>query len=167
MIEKIKNNIKYIMFLAAFVSIGLVIPSIFGLFSSEITDTSIISLLYYAGIILTNIFILIMANKKIEEINITIPLLLICIAKIISYVNGIMNNQYINLVYIGLYLSILILQFIKCNKKALFALYILLALAISFTILNVFTGSQLGLASLICLSMIFLIIYLQKGKGEE
>ena len=45
MIEKIKNNIKYIMFLAAFVSIGLVIPSIFGLFSSEITDTSIISLL--------------------------------------------------------------------------------------------------------------------------
>lgn len=167
MIEKIKNNIKYIMFLAAFVSIGLVIPSIFGLFSSEITDTSIISLLYYAGIILTNIFILIMANKKTEEINITIPLLLICIAKIISYVNGIMNNQYINLVYICLYLSILILQFIKCNKKVLFALYILLALAISFTILNVFTGSQLGLASLICLSMIFLIIYLQKGKGEE
>ena len=173
MVDKIKSNKKIIFITLAIVSCACILPSIFALFASQITDNSIISLIYYLCFVLANgAIILFMTTKNELDLKLQFIPLVIAFGGIIvlNIYNIIAFESYTYVYYIAVYLATIIVYLMYMTKleKLKYALYVLLAIILVFNIASTLGGSLLGLGTTILVSMFIINLFLtNQEKGEK
>lgn len=168
MTEKMKKDITKFTFMFSLIAIGLLIPEFFNIFTYKITDITIINLISIIFIIVVNIILACISyQKKLSSLSLMLPVIIYVISKLVYYIYWIIQNQFSSIAYLVLYIAIFVLYFIQINqKKGLNILYILLALAICFDLLSVFSASAIGLSNLITLGLFTNILYWNNKHRE-
>ena len=171
--EKIIEKKNIIILVASIVAGALLIPSFISLFSNNLNDIAIITLIAYGGYLATALLFIyyVCAKKEITLKALILPIIIFEAASALTSVyNLIVNSSWSSIFYIALYLSVIIVSLIylgkKCDKLK-YAIYILLLVCIAFNLASVFNGSTIGLSCLIINLVITGIFYLNSLGGNE
>jgi len=171
--EKIIANKTIIMLIASIVAAALLVPSFITYFGLNLTANVIVNLVQ-AGLILATalaLVFLLVYKKELTFQTMLIPVVLFASSQILNYVYNIIEfDNWASIYYLAIYTSILILYIISMvnqNKYLLYALYILLLVAIVIQLLGVFAGGMVATASFIMLVLFVINIYLLSNGKEK
>lgn len=170
MISKIKENQSKFILVLSIIAGALLLPSIFLLFSKNITENTLISLLINGGLIATNVLIAVFSSKGKLKNYFLIFFTLFFVILAVKYFDLVLagKNVYVDsltyfnyVVYLVLYIAIIVLNFVsKKNSNCKKVLYICLLVSLAFLLTGIFAGSNTYLSIFLTVFSLLTHLYL-------
>lgn len=178
MLEKIKRYYNLIVSAAGIVAIAMIMPTISWLvqscFDANSSNILIYNLAKYCCLFAANIVLIINVYKK--NTNIVVPLLLFFLGECVenlgqiivysSQNSNISLSVFYNLLLFIVDIIILLLYNYQDKKRYLFVLYIMIFISLGFSIVSMFSGSAVGLGTVLTLLSFVLMLYLDNSNNE-
>lgn len=168
MIGKIKENQNKFILVVSIIAGALLVPLVFSLFSKNLTEDTLISLLVNGGLIATNVLIAVFVSKRKLKNYFSIIFTLFFAILAVKYFDSALagKDAYLNeltffncVVYLVLYITIIVLYFVsQKNSNCKKVLYICLLVSLAFLLTEIFTGSNTYFS--IFLTMLSLLTHL-------